>query len=101
VCPFSDVRRSRGSFSFRSVARLIFSEKPKQEDVPPVSFPLKGKDAELDTAASTVARTMALNNTVPRIEIVGTGIIASNWTPELLAFVKLRTHQAEPPVQVE
>jgi hypothetical protein len=41
-------REAAGISYFRSVARLIFSKEPKQEDVRAVSFPLKGSNPEID-----------------------------------------------------
>jgi|HubBroStandDraft_1064217.scaffolds.fasta_scaffold06930_7 hypothetical protein len=45
-------------------------------------FPLKGKGAELDTAASPRVRPMAVNKAVVRIADDGGGMIASNRAPE-------------------
>jgi hypothetical protein len=62
VCAHVQVRSRgyAGISSFRSVARLIFSKKPKQENIRAVSLPLKGNNAEIDTALSAAVSTMAL-----------------------------------------
>jgi len=66
VCPLQTYGEAAG-VSFRSEVHLIFSEKLKQEDVHPVSFPLKGTNVELNTAAPAAGRTMILKKAVQRI----------------------------------